>query len=238
MTYASKVALVTGASRGIGAAIVATLSKQGFVVHGTATSSSGVEAISSTGASGHLWQADDPGTDAKLLEALPQVDVLVCNAGITRDDLFMRMQDEEFSKVLEVNLHAPFRLTKAYLRPMMKQRFGRIIMLSSVVATLGNAGQANYVASKAGLEGMVRSLAREIASRGITVNAVAPGFIDTDMTKEVLTGEIKDKLLAQIPTGRIGTPQDVAGAVAFLATDAASYITGATIPVNGGMVMG
>lgn len=241
---AKQVALVTGASRGIGAAVLTELTQQGMTVHGTATSALGVAAIdaaiSAAGGSGqgHMWQADDASTDAPLTAALPAVDVLVCNAGITADGLFMRMRDEDFAQVLTVNLAAPFRLARAYVRPMLKQRNGRIIMMSSIVAGLGNVGQANYAASKAGLEGMVRSLAREIASRNVTANAVAPGFIDTDMTKSTLTDAIKEQLLAQIPAGRIGTPEEVATVVAFLASAAASYINGATIPVNGGMLMG
>lgn len=236
-------ALVTGASRGIGAAILAALGRDGFVVHGTATTVEGAQAVTAViraggwKGEGHVWQAVARLGVAELAATLPAVDVLVCNAGIARDGLIMRCKDEHWDSVLEVNLSATFRLARHYVRPMIRNRNGRIIMLSSVVARLGNAGQANYAASKAGLEGLARSLAREVGGRGITVNAVAPGFIETDMTAQTLVGEAKEQLLAQIPAGRVGSPEEVAAVVSFLASAKASYVTGATIPVNGGLLM-
>ena len=231
-------ALVTGASRGIGAAVFASLAKDGFAATGTATTAKGAEAINATGlGAGLVYDAANARSTDALLEQLPAVDVLVCNAGITKDGMFMRMGDGDLASVLEVNLAAPFRLARSYVRPMAKARFGRIILLSSVIARLGNAGQANYAASKGAIEALARSLAREFGSRGITVNAVAPGFIETEMTKEVLVGELRGKLVDQIPLGRVGEPGDVAAAVSFLASKEAGYITGATIPVNGGLLM-
>ena len=231
-------ALVTGASRGIGAAVLARLAADGHRVLGTATSTKGAAAISATGhGAGLVYDAADPEAAAALAAQTGAVDVLVCNAGITRDGMFMRMGDDDVDAVLGVNLAAPLRLARAYVRAMAKARFGRIILMSSVIARLGNAGQANYAAAKAGLEGLARALAREFGSRDITVNAVAPGFIETDMTAKALTGELKEKLLAQIPLGRVGSCNDVAAVVAFLASKEAGYVTGATIPVNGGLLM-
>ncbi|MBF2735830.1 MAG: 3-oxoacyl-ACP reductase FabG [Betaproteobacteria bacterium AqS2] len=240
---AKRTALVTGASRGIGAAVLARLAAAGLRVHGTATTAAGAAAIDARLAelgaegSGVAFRADEEADYEALAAAVPAVDVLVCNAGVTRDGMFMRMAEDDMRAVLEVNLLAPMRLAKQYVRGMAKARFGRIIMVSSVIARLGNAGQANYAASKAGLEGLVRSLAREFGARAVTANAVAPGFIDTDMTKDVLVGDVRDRLLAQIPLGRTGAAEEVAELVAFLASDAAGYITGATLPVNGGLDM-
>ena len=242
-TDVKDIALVTGASRGIGAATLKALGMS-CVVHGTATSESGAKAIDETIASaghegkGHLYRAGEQGDLERLMESLPAVDVLVCNAGINRDGIFMRMKDADFSDVIEANLAAPFKLTQQYIKGMIKARKGRIIMVTSVVASTGNAGQANYVASKAGLEGLTKSLAREYGRRGVTVNAVAPGLIDTDMTREKISDEVKEALLSSIPLHRAGEPEEVASVIAFLASDAASYITGATIAVNGGMSMG
>lgn len=238
-----RAALVTGASRGIGAAVLARLAKAGLRVHGTATTAAGAAAIDARlaelGAAGGglAFRADAEEDYAALAAAVPAVDVLVCNAGVTRDGMFMRMGEDDMRAVLDVNLLGPMRLAKQYVRGMAKARFGRIIMVSSVIARLGNAGQANYAASKAGLEGLVRSLAREFGPRAVTANAVAPGFIDTDMTKDVLVGDVRDRLLARIPLGRTGQAEEVAELVAFLASDAAGYITGATLPVNGGLDM-
>jgi len=246
MILDKQIVVVTGASRGIGRSIALELARQGATVIGTATSESGAEAITAA-----LKEAGVQGrgavlnvTDAAASEAFIDgvvkefgaLNVLVNNAGITKDQLAMRMKDEEFDAVIDTNLRAVFRLSRAVLRPMMKARGGRIINITSVVASSGNPGQANYAAAKAGVAGMTRALAREIGSRGITVNCIAPGFIDTDMTK-VLPEAQRAALTAQIPLGRLGSPEDIAHAVAFLASPHAGYITGTTLHVNGGMYM-
>ena len=239
-----KIAWVTGASRGIGQAIAAQLAQAGAVVIGTATTDSGAAAISASLAAQGGYGIALNVTDAAACEAAlaailtkhGQLDILVNNAGITRDGLAMRMKDDDWSAVLDTNLTAVFRLSKLVMRPMMKARAGRIVNISSVVGSLGNAGQANYCAAKAGLEGLTRSLARELGSRNITVNCVAPGFIDTDMTKE-LPETVVTAMQAQIPLGRFGAPQDIANAVVFLASDTGGYVTGTTLHVNGGMYM-
>ena len=239
-----QVALVTGASRGIGRAIATTLAAQGFVVIGTATTESGAaainEALSPHGGRGIALNVNDaPAVDAAIdmiLKDFGGLQVLVNNAGITRDGLAMRMKDEDWDAVLDTNLKAVFRLARAVMRPMMKQRYGRIISITSVVGASGNAGQANYAAAKAGLAGMTRALARELGSRNITVNCIAPGFIATDMTG-VLPEAQKAALLSQIPLGRLGAPEEIAAAVAFLASKDAGYITGTELHVNGGMYM-
>lgn len=244
---AERIALVTGASRGIGRAIALELAQAGHYVIGTATSDTGASAISAYLAeaglqgAGRVLNVTDPASIETLLEQIQQdfgpVAILVNNAGITRDTLLMRMKEEDWSSILETNLTSVFRVAKACLRSMMKQRFGRIITIGSVVGSTGNAGQANYCAAKAGLVGFSKALAKEVGSRGITVNVVAPGFIDTDMTKD-LPETHKETLLAQIPAGRLGKPAEIAAAVAFLASDAAGYISGETLHVNGGMYMG
>lgn len=238
----ARIALVTGASRGIGRAIAATLAAQGCTVIGTATSEAGAAAIAQAlpGVHGRVLNVtDDAATDA-LVDAVVKefgaLHVLVNNAGITRDTLAMRMKDEDWDAVQDTNLRAVFRLCRAAIRPMMKQRHGRIVNITSVVGASGNAGQANYAAAKAGVAGMTRALARELGSRGITVNCVAPGFIATDMT-DALAEAQKAALLAQIPAGRLGTPEEVAHAVAFLASEGAGYVSGAELHVNGGMYM-
>jgi len=236
-------ALVTGASRGIGQAIATDLASRGVHVTGTATSTAGAEAIeahfaaSKLSGQGVVANVDDASSIEALITRLLEqgpIEILVHNAGITRDNLSMRMKDADWDAVIETNLSAVFRLSRLVMRPMMKQRFGRIIHVTSVVGHLGNAGQANYAAAKAGVEGMSRSLARELGSRGITVNCVAPGFIDTDMTRS-LGDSVTSGLLAQIPLGRLGRAIEVAHAVGFLCE--ADYVTGATIHVNGGMHM-
>ncbi len=238
-----RVALVTGASRGIGAAIALSLVEQQLFVVGTATTDEGAHSIAETlGASGtgvalRIDSAESvTETVKRITTEYGAPVVLVNNAGITRDNLLMRTQESEWNAVLDTNLGGTYRVTKAVLRGMMKARWGRIVNLSSVVARRGNAGQANYAASKAGIEGFTRALALEVASRNVTVNAVAPGFIDTDMTAE-LADEQRSALETQIPLGRIGTCDEVAATVSFLASDAAAYITGETISVNGGMLM-
>ena len=238
-----KIALVTGATRGIGRAVAEELASRGAFVIGTATSEKGAESISAyLGEKGRglvLNVAEQASIDA-VLEYIKQefgyIDILVNNAGITRDNLLMRMKDEEWFDILQTNLSSVYHLSKAMLRTMMKKRFGRIINIGSVVGSMGNAGQTNYCAAKAGLIGFSKALAKEVASRGITVNVVAPGFIATDMT-EVLSEELKNNLLTQIPAGRLGEPKDIAKAVAFLASDDAAYINGTTLHVNGGMYM-
>jgi 3-oxoacyl-[acyl-carrier protein] reductase len=240
---AKQVALVTGASRGIGKAIAERLAGDGFFVVGTATTENGTEAISAyLGENGKGLRLDVADADS-ITEVIKAVNdefgapaVLVNNAGITRDNLLMRMKDEEWDAIINTNLASVFRMSKAVLRGMMKARTGRIISISSVVGATGNAGQANYAAAKAGIVGFSKSLAKEVGSRNITVNVVAPGFIDTDMTKE-LGDEIKTSLLASIPLERLGSAEEIAHAVSFLASPGAAYITGETLHVNGGMYM-
>jgi 3-oxoacyl-[acyl-carrier protein] reductase len=246
MNLENQVAVVTGASRGIGRAIALELAKQGAMVIGTATSESGAAGISEAFAEagvkgrGAVLNVNDAAAADAFIDATVKefggLNVLVNNAGITKDQLAMRMKDDEFDAVIDTNLRAVFRLSRAVLRPMMKARGGRIINITSVVGSSGNPGQANYAAAKAGVAGMTRALAREIGSRGITVNCIAPGFIDTDMTK-VLPEEQRTALTASIPLGRLGAPEDIAHAVAFLASPFAGYITGTTLHVNGGMYM-
>ncbi|MFZ5842354.1 MAG: 3-oxoacyl-ACP reductase FabG [Pseudomonadota bacterium] len=242
-----KLALVTGASRGIGKAIALQLGSQGATVVGTATSESGAESISKyfaehgiKGKGLMVNVADAASTDALMANIEKEFgkapDVLVNNAGITRDNLLMRMKDDEWDAIIDTNLSSIYRLSKACLRSMMKARWGRIISIGSVVGTMGNAGQSNYAAAKAGVIGFSKALAREVGSRGITVNVVAPGFIETDMT-HALSDEQKEKLSTQIPLAKLGQAQDIASAVGFLASDAAGYITGETLHVNGGMNM-
>lgn len=240
------IALVTGASRGIGRAIALELASRGCHVIGTATSPAGAEKITSSlreaGLSGEGRELDlrEPSSVEKLAGALKEDSlepaILVNNAGITRDNLLLRMKEEEWTEVVETNLNAVFRLTKACLRGMIKARWGRIINISSVVGLMGNPGQANYAATKAGVIGFSKSLAHEVAARGITVNVIAPGFIATDMT-QALSEEQRVGILEGVPMGRLGEPQDIAKAVAFLASEEASYITGHTLHVNGGMLM-
>ncbi len=246
MTLENEIALITGASRGIGKAIAMELGKQGATVIGTATSQNGAEQISA-----YLGESDINGFGMVLDVTKPEMiapclseitekysapSILVNNAGITRDNLLMRMKDEEWDSIIDTNLSSIFRLSKACLRSMMKARKGRIISITSIVGVTGNPGQTNYSAAKAGLIGFSKSLAREIGSRGITVNTVAPGFIDTDMTR-ALTEDQRKSLTGQIPAGRLGDPEDIAHAVAFLSSTQAAYITGQTIHVNGGMFM-
>lgn len=242
--FNSRIAFVTGATRGIGLAIAERLADAGAFVIGTATSETGAASISEKlGARGRGIVLDVTNAEAALaavnavVTEFGRIDILVNNAGITRDQLAMRMTDEAWDAVIATNLTAAFRLSRTVLRPMMKARFGRIINITSVVGAMGNAGQANYAAAKAGLIGMSKSIAREVASRNITVNCVAPGFIDTDMTKG-LPEEHKKALLAQIPAQRLGQTDDIAAAVAFLASEPAGYITGTVLHVNGGMFMG
>jgi 3-oxoacyl-[acyl-carrier protein] reductase len=239
----SRVALVTGASRGIGRATALALARRGAVVIAAARGDNArpvVEAIAEAGGSAHaltLDVTDHASVEAGLAGVLEQhgrLDILVSNAGITRDQLLLRMKREDWDAVLATNLTASFTICQAVLRPMIKQRGGRIVAISSVVGQMGNAGQANYAASKAGLIGFCKSMAREVASRGITVNVVAPGLIETDMTK-ALTGPSREDWAERIPLGRLGRPEDVAHAVCFLASDEASYITGHVLAVNGGM---
>ena len=243
--FTGQIALVTGASRGIGRAIALGLAQRGVKVLGTATTESGAQGISEAlsafeSCKGLVLNVTDAATMDATLDAIINehgaLHILVNNAGITRDTLAMRMKDDDWDAVIDTNLKAVFRLSRAVMRPMMKQRYGRIINITSVVGASGNAGQANYAAAKAGVAGMTRALARELGSRHITVNCVAPGFIDTDMTRG-LSEEHHVALKAQIPLGRLGQPQDIAYAVAFLASPQAGYITGQELHVNGGMFM-
>jgi 3-oxoacyl-[acyl-carrier protein] reductase len=247
MTVEAKVALVTGASRGIGQAIARQLAADGFTVVGTATSDAGAAAIST-----YLQELGNAGCGMTLNVAVQESVttvlkaiaerfapplVLINNAGITRDNLLMRMKEEEWSDVIDTNLSALYRVSKACMRGMTKARWGRIVNITSVVGSMGNIGQSNYAASKAGAEGFSRALARELGSRSVTVNCVAPGFIDTDMTRE-LPEDQRNLLLQQIPLGRLGAAEEIAALVSFLCSDAAGYITGETVHVNGGMHMG
>ena len=241
---AQQIALVTGASRGIGAAIARALAQAGMRVIGTATSEDGAAKISAAlkdvGGRGAVLNVNDAKAGDALVEDIVKTEgglhVLVNNAGITRDTLAMRMKDDDWGAVIDTNLSAVFRMSRAVMRPMMKQRMGRIINITSVVGVMGNQGQANYAAAKAGVAGMTRALARELASRNITVNCVAPGFIATDMTAGLPEAQ-QQALLTQIPLGQLGTPDDIAHAVAFLASPQAGYITGQELNVNGGMYM-
>jgi 3-oxoacyl-[acyl-carrier protein] reductase len=243
--FEGQIALVTGASRGIGAAIALELAQKGLVVIGTATSDEGAAKITQTlaavpGCAGTSLNVNDVVAAEALIDRIVKehggLQVLVNNAGITRDMLAMRLKDDDWDAVLDTNLKAVFRMSRAVMRTMMKQRYGRIISITSVVGASGNAGQSNYAAAKAGVAGMTRALARELGSRNITVNCIAPGFIETDMTAK-LPEEQQKALLGQIPLGHLGKPQDIAHAVAFVASPQASYITGQEIHVNGGMYM-
>ncbi|HBI3714136.1 TPA: 3-oxoacyl-ACP reductase FabG [Vibrio parahaemolyticus] len=243
MNLEGKIALVTGASRGIGRAIAELLVERGATVIGTATSESGAAAISEyLGENGKGLALNV--TDVESIEAILKtindefgaIDILVNNAGITRDNLLMRMKDDEWNDIINTNLTPIYRMSKAVLRGMMKKRAGRIINVGSVVGTMGNAGQTNYAAAKAGVIGFTKSMAREVASRGVTVNTVAPGFIETDMTK-ALNDDQRAATLANVPAGRLGDPREIASAVVFLASPEAAYITGETLHVNGGMYM-
>ena len=246
MSEQAKVALVTGASRGIGKAIAEALAAAGFTVVGTATSDGGADNITA-----YLQQAGNPGCGMTLnvsdqdsvssvIKAIGEQFgaplVLINNAGITRDNILMRMKAEEWNDVIDTNLSALYRVTKACLRGMTKARWGRVVNITSVVGSMGNIGQSNYAATKAGAEGFSRALARELGSRSVTVNCIAPGFIDTDMTRE-LSDDQRNLMLGQIPLGRLGAPEEIAALVAFLCSDAAAYITGETVHVNGGMHM-
>lgn len=241
---AGKVALVTGATRGIGAAIAEQLAEAGAIVIGTATSDGGAASIQARlapcGGAGVRLDVTDPVQIEAVLAQIERdfgmVAILVNNAGITRDTLLMRMKEDDWSVIMETNLTSVFRLSQKVLRGMAKARWGRIISIASVVGSMGNAGQANYAAAKAGIMGFSKSLAREVGSRGITVNVVAPGFIDTDMTKDLPEAH-KTALLANVPLGRLGEPAEIAGCVRFLASDAAAYVSGHTLHVNGGMYM-
>ena len=243
MSLSDEIVLVTGASRGIGKGIAEVMASRGATVIGTATTEKGAAAISDSLASsgaGKVLDVTDPGSVDALMKDLKDQfgapSILVNNAGITRDNLLMRMKEEEWNDVIQTNLSSAFRMSKACLRGMMKAKRGRIITITSVIGATGNPGQANYAATKAGVIGFTKSLAREVGSRGITVNAVAPGFIDTDMTR-ALPDEQREALLGQIALGRLGAVEDIANAVAFLASADAAYITGETIHVNGGMYM-
>jgi 3-oxoacyl-[acyl-carrier protein] reductase len=242
----ARIALITGASRGIGQAIARELAARGMIVIGTATSAEGAARIAADlraqggNGFGQVLDVTDPASVQALMETLKaqpgEPTVLVNNAGITRDNLLMRMKDAEWDDIIATNLTSVYRLSQACLRPMMKARWGRIISIASVVGVMGNAGQSNYAAAKAGIIGFSKSLAREVGSRGITVNVVAPGFIATDMT-DALNEAQRAAILSQVPLGRLGSTQEVAQAVAFLASDAAGYITGETLHVNGGLYM-
>ncbi|GAM61429.1 3-oxoacyl-(acyl-carrier protein) reductase [Vibrio ishigakensis] len=243
MNLEGKIALVTGASRGIGRSIAETLVERGATVIGTATSENGATAISEylgDNGKGMALNVTDPASIESVLKAITEefgpLDILVNNAGITRDNLLMRMKDDEWTDIMDTNLTSIFRLSKAVLRGMMKKKCGRIINVGSVVGTMGNPGQTNYAAAKAGVIGFTKSMAREVASRGVTVNTVAPGFIETDMTK-ALNDEQRTATLSSVPAGRLGDPREIAAAVAFLASPDAAYITGETLHVNGGMYM-
>jgi 3-oxoacyl-[acyl-carrier protein] reductase len=246
MTLDGKVALVTGASRGIGKAVALALGCQGATVLGTATRAAGAQAIHQALAAAGLkgtgfeMNVNDAGQVAATIERVQStfgdIAILVNNAGITRDNLLLRMKDEEWDDIMETDLKSVYRLCKLVLRPMIKSRFGRIINITSVVGVTGNAGQTNYAAAKAGIIGFSKSLARELGSRNVTVNCVAPGFIDTDMTRTLML-EQRDALVKQIPLGRLGMPEDVAAVVVFLASPGAAYMTGCTLHVNGGMYM-
>lgn len=246
MPLIGEIALVTGASRGIGRAVALELGREGAVVVGTATTAEGAEKISvylqeaGVSGTGLMLDVTDQQSVEQTLSAMEErhgaPSILVNNAGITRDNLLMRMKDSEWDEIINTNLTSVYRLSKAVMRPMMKARKGRIITISSVVGVAGNAGQCNYAAAKAGIFGFTKSLAREVASRGVTVNAVAPGFIDTDMTRG-LPEQQKQDLLQQIPLNRLGRAEEVAAVVAFLASPGAAYITGETLHVNGGMYM-
>lgn len=244
MSFTGQIALVTGASRGIGKAIATVLADRGATVIGTATSDKGAEAITeylqAQGGCGMVLNVTNNESITELFNHIKQqygdIDILVNNAGITRDNLLMRMKDEEWDDIIATNLTSVFKLSKTVLRAMMKKRSGRVINIGSVVGSMGNAGQTNYSAAKAGLLGFTRSMAKEVASRGITVNAVAPGFVETDMTRALDEGQRK-AILAEVPMARLGDPADIAKTVAFLASDDAAYITGETIHVNGGMYM-
>lgn len=240
---AGRVALVTGASRGIGAAIAATLAQAGATVVGTATSENGAATISDALGGAGRGLALDIASDESVSNVFTEMQkeegpptIVVNNAGITRDNLLLRMKADEWDDVIATNLSGVFRVSKASLRGMMKAKYGRIINIASVIGIMGNAGQANYAAAKAGIIGFSKSLAREVGSRNITVNVVAPGIVDTDMTR-VLPEQQRDAMLAQVPLGRLGDAQDIADSVAFLASDAAAYVTGETLHVNGGMLM-
>lgn len=242
----AKCAIVTGASRGIGKAIAAALAEAGYTVVGTATGETGIASIVGELCANYASAVAltlDVTSDDSIEQFIEQLDerglkplVLVNNAGITRDNLLLRMKDEEWGDVIAANLTSVFKLSKRLIRPMLKARTGRIINIGSVVGASGNPGQSNYAAAKAGMIGFTKSLAREIANRGITVNAIAPGFIDTDMTKD-LPAEHREQMLAQVPAARLGAPEEIAAAVVFLASDQAAYITGETLHVNGGMYM-
>ncbi|GAM73327.1 3-oxoacyl-(acyl-carrier protein) reductase [Vibrio ishigakensis] len=243
MNLEGKIALVTGASRGIGRSIAETLVERGATVIGTATSENGAAAISEylgDNGKGMALNVTDPASIESVLKSITEefgpLDILVNNAGITRDNLLMRMKDDEWTDIMDTNLTSIFRLSKAVLRGMMKKKCGRIINVGSVVGTMGNPGQTNYAAAKAGVIGFTKSMAREVASRGVTVNTVAPGFIETDMTK-ALNDEQRAATLSSVPAGRLGDPREIAAAVAFLASPDAAYITGETLHVNGGMYM-
>ncbi len=243
MSFEGKVVLVTGASRGIGRAVAESFASQGAAVIGTATSEKGAAAITEylgEKGQGLVLNVTEQASIEQLFKDIKanygDIDVLVNNAGITRDNLMLRMKEDEWMDIMDTNLTSVFRLSKAVLRAMMKKRNGRIISIGSVVGTMGNAGQANYAAAKAGVIGFTKSLAREVASRGITVNAVAPGFIETDMTR-ALNDQQRDGILSQVPAGRLGDVKEIAATVSFLASDGAAYITGETLHVNGGMYM-
>jgi 3-oxoacyl-[acyl-carrier protein] reductase len=238
--FQGDVALVTGASRGIGQAIAQRLAAEGVKVIGTATSAAGAERISERlaplGGRGAVLDVRDGAAVDALLEEVGPLSILVNNAGVTRDTLLLRMKDDDWAQVIETDLTAVFRLSRAVLRGMMKARYGRIVSVGSVVGSMGNPGQANYCAAKAGLIGFSKALAQEIGSRGITVNVVAPGFVETDMT-QALSEDVRKALLGRVPSERLGRPEDIAAAVTFLASREAGYITGATLPVNGGLYM-